>query len=110
MSRITEQDQFPANISVFKLDDKVMVIRDHLVNVNVEGEVHQTLKDGAVARFTRSSTGEKFLKLRWKSKWWTVPTMKEIERWTFDSVCETPDGNIVEHDAPDSWLHLLKLV
>jgi hypothetical protein len=110
MSRITEQDQFPATITVFKKGDNVQVVRSHLVNVDVNGVIHQILKDGAVGRFTRSSTGEKFLKLRWKSKWWIVPTMEEIERWTFDSVCETPDGNIVEHDAPDSWLHLLNLV
>jgi hypothetical protein len=83
---ITEQDQWPAEVSVFK-----------------------TLKEGAVRRFTIRS-GDKVLMLRWKSKWWTVPTMDEVGRWTFDSVCETPDGDIVEPDAPDSWLHLLKLV
>ena len=107
---ITEQDQFPATRTVFNRDGQVMVTRGNLVSIDVEGEVHQILKDGAVARFTRRATGETFLKLRWRSKWWIVPTMDEVERWTFDSVCETPDGNIVEHDAPDSWLHLLKLV
>ena len=103
MSRITEQDQWPATVTVFL--DTFRRLKD----INDDNDT-QILKTGAVGSFTRSSTGEKFLKLRWKSKWWTVPTMEEIERWTFDSVCETPDGNIVEHDAPDSWLHLLKLV
>jgi len=33
--------------------------------------------------------------------------MAELEFWMFDSVCETPDGDIVEPDHPDSWLALL---
>jgi hypothetical protein len=39
-----------------------------------------------------------------------MPTMAELEHWTLDSVCETPDGRTVEPDAPDAWLRLLALV
>jgi hypothetical protein len=48
--------------------------------------------------------------MQWRGKWWPMPTMAELESWTLDSVCETPDGRTVEHDAPDAWLRLLALV
>lgn len=105
---ITEDDQFPATVTVFKKDGNVQVLASQLVSVDVDGTIHKILKNGAVARF--NVKGKKVLKLRWKSKWWVIPSMDDIERWTFDSVCETPDGNIVEPDATDSWLRLLNLV
>ncbi len=46
----------------------------------------------------------------WKGDECTTPTEDEIEFWARDSVCETPDGDIVEPDHPDSWLSLLGLV
>lgn len=48
--------------------------------------------------------------LRWRGGWWAVPTMEDIEEWTFDSVCFTPDDDEVEPDHPDSWLRILGLI
>ena len=42
--------------------------------------------------------------------WYDVPTLEDIEEWTFDSTCPTPAGDDVEHDHPDSWLRILSLV
>ena len=80
---ITEENQFPAT-----------------------GTEQKLLRNGAVGRFTRKD-GTKYLKLRWNSRWWPVPSMRQVEFWVFDSVCETPAGDIVEPDADDSWLTLL---
>lgn len=49
-------------------------------------------------------------KIKWRGRFWTAPTEGELNHWTFDSVCETPDGRTVEPDAPDSWLSILGLV
>ena len=35
---------------------------------------------------------------------------KDLEEWTFDSVCFTPAGDDVEPDHPDSWLSILGLI
>lgn len=48
--------------------------------------------------------------IRWRGKWWPAPTDAELNAWTMDSCCETPDGRTVEPDAPDSWLRILGLV
>jgi hypothetical protein len=42
--------------------------------------------------------------------WYEVPTMENIEEWTFDSICLTPADDEVEPDHPDSWLSLLGLI
>jgi hypothetical protein len=44
-----------------------------------------------------------------------IPGRRTLEAWLFDSVCETPSGDLVEPDGigPDgapSWLRLLGLV
>ncbi len=49
-------------------------------------------------------------KLQWRGQWIEVPTIEEFTEWTLDSVCPTPDGDIVEPDHPDSWLSLVGLV
>lgn len=46
----------------------------------------------------------------WRNNVYTVPDMDQLEEWFFDSVCETPDGDIVEPDHPDSWLSLLHIL
>jgi len=46
----------------------------------------------------------------WNGQKYEVPDMDQIEEWVWDSVCETPDGDIVEPDHPDSWLSLLGLI
>lgn len=48
--------------------------------------------------------------IHWKGRIHEVPSMPEIEKWVLDSVCETPDGDTVEPDHPDSWLRLLGIV
>jgi len=48
--------------------------------------------------------------IMWRGRWWPAPTDADLERWTLDSVCETPDGRTLEPDAPDSWLRLLRIV
>ena len=42
--------------------------------------------------------------------WYDVPDFEDIEEWTFDSTCQTPAGDDVEPDHPDSWLRILSLV
>ena len=49
-------------------------------------------------------------RIKWRGKFWTAPSEAELNVWTLDSVCETPDGRSVEPDAPDSWLRILGLV
>lgn len=49
-------------------------------------------------------------KILWRGKYWPAPTDSELEFWTIDSVCETPDGRTVEPDNSESWLKILGLV
>jgi hypothetical protein len=42
--------------------------------------------------------------------WYEVPTLEDIEEWTFDSCCPTPAGDEVEADHPDSWMRILNIV
>jgi len=42
--------------------------------------------------------------------WYDVPTLGEIEEFTFDSVALTPCEDSVEPDHPDSWLSLLGMI
>lgn len=50
------------------------------------------------------------LRMWWRDVWVDVPTIAECMAWTFDGICETPDGKRVETDAPDGWLALLGVV
>lgn len=111
MSRITEAEQFPATVNIQRKGDDILV-PGRLVQIITlpDGTEQKLLRNGAVGRFTRKADGSQVLKLRWRSKWWEVPTMEQVEEWTFDSVCETPAGDIIEPDADDSWLRLLGLV
>src|SRR5690606_34111181 len=43
----------------------------------------------------------------WKGNEHEVPDLAETEEFVFDSVGETPNGEAVEADHPDSWLSLL---
>lgn len=49
-------------------------------------------------------------RILWKGREYDPPTMGQLEEWVSDSVCETPDGDTVEPDHPDSWLSILGLV
>lgn len=42
--------------------------------------------------------------------WYKIPSLKDIEEWTFDSVCFTPCDDEVEPDHIDSWLSILGLI
>jgi len=46
----------------------------------------------------------------WNGQEYEVPDMDLIEQWVWDSVCETPEGDTVEPDHPDSWLSLLHFI
>ena len=48
--------------------------------------------------------------ITWNGEEYEVPSFAEIESWVYDSVCETPDGCIVEPDHPDSWVRILGLI
>ena len=47
--------------------------------------------------------------VRWRGRWWPVPTVGEVHGWALDSVAETPAGDHVEPDHPDAWPRLLGL-
>jgi hypothetical protein len=111
MARITEEDQFPAHVDIQRKGDDIL-LPGRLIKPPPcpMAAPCKTVRDGAVGRFTRNGDGTTVLKLRWRSKWWEVPTMEQVQAWTLDSVCETPDGDIIEPDADGSWLRLLNLV
>ena len=50
------------------------------------------------------------LKLWFHGRWFDVPTTDDLMGWSFDGVCETPDGSMIEPDAPTAWLSLLGVV
>lgn len=50
------------------------------------------------------------LKLWFRGRWFDVPTTDELMGWSLDGVCETPDGSLIEPDAPTAWLSLLGVV
>lgn len=70
--------------------------------VIMTGDIKSTRPKGSAGPFT--------LSLFWRGSWVPVPTIAEFQEWTMDSVCPTPDGEIVEPDAPGSWLSLVGLV
>ena len=47
--------------------------------------------------------------VRWRGRWWPVPTVGEVHAMALDSVAETPAGEHVEPDHPDAWPRLLGL-
>ena len=67
------------------------------------------ITNGDIAKFD-NGTPDGALKLHWKGEWIPVPSIDEFQEWTIDSCCPTPDGSIVEPDAPESWLSLVGLV
>lgn len=42
--------------------------------------------------------------------WYKVPSLEDIEEWTFDSCCPTPAEDEIEADHPDSWLSILDII
>lgn len=53
---------------------------------------------------------EHSLQYFWQGEYYDQPSVEQLEEWLFDGGCETPAGDWVEPDAPDSWLSLLGLI
>lgn len=51
-----------------------------------------------------------FETIEWRGTEYRIPPMSVVEEWACGDVCETPDGREVEHDHPDGWLALLRVV
>ena len=66
--------------------------------------------DGDAAAFKGPDPLTPIYRLYWRGQWVDVPTIAELMAWSFDGVCETPDGSRVEPDAPDAWLTLLGIL
>jgi hypothetical protein len=98
------EEQLPLDKTVFRSKDGVRCTRT--VNGKERTKINGKLKlmNGDVAGFNG------VLKLRWNGKWHEVPSMAAFHEWTMDSVCPTPDGDVVEPDHEDSWLRLAGLV
>tara|TARA_Y100000034_G_C6592781_1_gene257568 strand:- start:282 stop:524 length:243 start_codon:yes stop_codon:yes gene_type:complete len=50
------------------------------------------------------------LRLDWKGESVEIPSFEELEFWSWDGIAETPAGDQVEPDHPDSWLSLLGVI
>jgi hypothetical protein len=73
--------------------------------------VHPPRKGTAASAFLFRRAAMVFPKtIQWRGQTYQVPSMSEIEVWVLDSVCETPEGDCVEPDHPDSWLSLLGII
>ena len=51
-----------------------------------------------------------FQQITWRGEIYNEPSIEALQEWVSDSVCETPDGETVEPDHPDSWLSILGLI
>lgn len=97
----SQTEQLPIDCTIFKKKDGIYCTQSVRGKDRIDGKK----MNGDVASFKGG-----ILKLWWEGKWWQVPTMCEFQEWTMDSVCPTPEGDIVEPDHPDSWLSLAGLV
>jgi hypothetical protein len=75
-----------------------------------QAEAAEQFPAGETVPANRLRTCDGILQLRWRGQWWDVPTVGEVEAWTFDSVCESPTGDSVEPDHPESWLSILGII
>lgn len=66
--------------------------------------------NGDTAAFKGADPLMPVYRLWWRGQWFDVPTIANLMEWSFDGVCETPDGSRVEPDAPEAWLSLLGIV
>ena len=98
-------EQLPIERTIFKTD------RGLVCTPRVQGKDREFINDkGQKMNGDCASFRGGILKLWWNGKWWEVPSMAEFQEWTMDSVCPTPDGEMVEPDHEDSWLSLAGLV
>ncbi len=75
-----------------------------------QAEAEEQFPAGETVPANRFRTHDGILQIRWAGQWWDVPTLEEIEAWTFDSICESPKGDSVEPDHPESWLSILGII
>lgn len=118
-ARVTAADgdggeQFPATVTIWATTPgrarfaRVVCGRDRLRNPETGKPVRMT---GDVAAFRNPANPlTPILRLWFNGAWHDVPTIAECMAWSLDGVCETPDGRMVEPDAPDAWLSLLGVV
>ena len=81
-----------------------------LLEVAREGRTLRVRVAGEFVRVLTQAPKRKRREITWRGDVYEVPSMAELESMVFDSVCETPDGETVEPDHPDSWLSILGLI
>ena len=81
-----------------------------LLEVAREGRTLRVRVAGEFVRVLTQAPERKRREITWRGDVYEVPSMAELESMVFDSVCETPDGETVEPDHPDSWLSILGLI
>lgn len=109
-------EQFPASPTItpagngrVRLSRVLNNGRERLTDPQTGKRVRMT---GDVVAFRNDAdpAGPAVLRLWFGQRWHDVPSIAQCMEWTFDGVCETPDGRTVETDAPDAWLSLLGVV
>jgi len=78
--------------------------RERLINPETGARVRMT---GDVVAFKGPDPLTPVLRLWFRHEWFDVPIIAQCMEWTVDGMSETPDGQSVEPDDPDSWLSLL---
>ena len=107
-------EQLPVTTTYKRFGDELRGT-SHLLSgkrrATLHGEPVKTVGD--TARFGQHEA-EWIYAIWWRTAtgpgWVPVPSIDACQEWTIDSVCPTPDGDIVEPDHPDAWLRLLGLV
>ena len=108
----------PADATIFPIQrDGKTIFRYRRPGCARDGEWKRPMIDdrpcpvtGDVVRRRISPGGEHVSMVLWKGEWVIFPSVECFQEWTLDSVCPTPDGDIVEPDHPDSWLSLARLI
>ena len=108
-------EQFPATPTLWPTTPGKMRFARTLPNGRARLRHPETNKpvkmNGDVAAFRNPANPlVPVLKLWFAGRWFDVPTTDDLMGWSLDGACETPDGRIVEPDAPTSWLSLLGVV
>jgi hypothetical protein len=108
-------EQFPATPTLWPTTPGKMRFARTLPNGRARLRHPETGKpvkmDGDVAAFRNPAAPlVPILRLWFRGRWFDVPTTDDLMGWSFDGVCETPDGRMVEPDAPTAWLSLLGVV
>jgi hypothetical protein len=108
-------EQFPATPTLWPTTPGKMRFARTLPNGRARLRHPETGKpvkmDGDVAAFRNPAAPlVPILRLWFRGRWFDVPTTDDLMAWSLDGVSETPDGSMVEPDAPTAWLSLLGVV